>query len=107
MIAKWEEARKEDTAFRAERDCPLPERTFMSDRGVFRTISPLAGWEDMSKRRQFFQQVSSPSPFVSDLNEARDHTDTSIYRPRRELGYRPDNPRISPGEGGFIHEIRG
>ena len=107
MLSQFEEARKESLAFRAEHDFAFTELASLSDGGVFRTITFLGeGWEDLNKRTEWFQQFDSPPAFVSNLNEARDHMDSSIHRPRPELGNNPENPRVPVEEWGIIREIR-
>ena len=70
MFAQLEEVMKRVAAFQGEHDFPFAARRFTSDRGVLRTINPLAGWADMDKRGMWFQQLSSPPDFGRDIQRA-------------------------------------
>ena len=106
LIPQYEAAIQEAVAFRTANKFPFPARMYVTEGFVYRLVTDLEGWEDMTTNDAWYQQFSSLPEFVSRLQEATDHTDRSFQRTRPELFVIPDNPRVPVGEAGFIHEIR-
>ena len=103
--AQFEEARKEAISFFTEHDFPYNQLAFRSDTNTYRFLATLDNWEDMNTTEQWFQQAGFP-PSGGKLNDANNQVSMSIWRPRPNLTYIPDNPRIPQGEAGFVREVR-
>ncbi len=102
MTAEFEAGRKRVVARWAETDVSFPAQMSVNEQGVYRQVSVVGGWEDFERRRQEFQAMSGNNPVAQGVV---DHIRQSILRTRPELGYAPDNPRVSFGEVGFIRYV--
>ena len=104
----WETARKERLEVYEQHNYPFQDFVSLSSDGVARINIRLAnGWEDMEKRRTWFQSLpaSARSSFQNRNNGVR-YMVQHIGRPQPDLFYVPDSPRLEQGEANMFHEIR-
>ncbi len=103
--AQFAEAREEGVAFFAEHDFPHNQAAFSSQNdNVVRFTVNLDSWQEMGTVEQWFLGLPSPPP--SGANDASDNIKISLWRPRPDLNYLPDNRRLGAGEAGLVREIR-
>ena len=104
MFATLQQGIRKEVAFHREHAFPFSVSRLVSDRGVLRTVTRMAGWEDMNKRQQWAGRLPIRPEFSMEQGEATDHANESFYMPFP--GYAPDNPRVPLEEAGFVHETR-
>ena len=104
MFATLQEGIRKEVAFHREHAFPFSVSRLVSDRGVLRTVTRMADWEDMNKRQQWASQLPIRPAFSMEQGEATDHANDVFYT--TFPGYQPGNPRVPRGEVGFVHETR-
>ena len=107
MNQQWEESRRELVAFMTEHEYPFQNFVFASDEGAYLTVTVIQGWDGMDRRRQWaIDNDLAAQEFSRQRREAVRRRDQSFWRLRSDLGYTPDNPRLSQDEEGFAREGR-
>ena len=104
QLQAFAEARSRAVEHRREHDFAWNEFVAIDENNIVRISTTLPnGWSDLAARRAWFLDTPRSN---SGVFEVAGVLGTEIGEFLPQFSYQPENPRVAPGQGGFVREIR-
>jgi len=106
-LAQLDASLKEMVAYCVEHDFPYGWTTYTDDNYRYYYVVPIQDLADIGNMMKASAELGKKAGdswqgLMNEYQKTFEYTKTGIIRTRPDLSYVPENPRLKPGEGGYI-----